>query len=287
MHAGFTYKGWTPVIDMSVSWGGNPIVNQYNNQEPPETGKNLRYNLLGYIPLREISGKWVMGAQPSINLSYSRNYYYYADTQSYRSGMVLIEPRLYAYFYQRSAYLDIIPRWGTLMSINSISSPLEDEQHGSAYSLKSAFFFPGIIRSHGIRLRGEIQEQSPERYLFNNLVSFSRGYQGFTSGSIKKFTADYMMPLVYPDLDFFGLFYLKRIRSSLFIDYVEGKNVFLPTENGYDRINGDFLTLGAELLFDFHPFRTLAPLTGGIRFNYLDYYSKVVIESIFSIDLGF
>ncbi len=288
IHAGITYKGWFPVFDLSMTWGGASPINRYPREDPPNPGTDLRYSLLSYIPLRFNHGRWISGIQPSVRLGYKKTYFYYEEKGGYKPGIMLVEPRFYAYYRQRTSYLDLLPRWGGLIDIGNTASPFENEQFGSIWNLKSALYFPGIRRNDGIRAQFQAQHQTgPGRYLFSNSINFPRGYKGYTSISLSRVSADYMAPLVYPDLNVFNLLYLKRIRTSLFVDYLYGKDIYMPEDNTFRKITGSFLSSGIELVFDYHPFRMLVPLSTGIRASYLEKTNDFAFDLIFSVDLGF
>ena len=288
LHTGITYRGWLPVFDFSLTWGGSSDVNSYTGEDPPVPGTDLRYSLLSYIPLRFNKGQWASGIQPSVKFSYKKTYFFYENDREYKPGIVLFEPQLHAYFFQRTSYLDLIPRWGTVINLNASASPFESEQLGNIFSLKSTFYFPGLRRNDGLRVQLQGQRQNGlGRYLFSNKIGFSRGYENLTAIALSKLSVDYMGPLAYPDLNAFGLFYLKRIRSSIFIDYLYGKDVYFPKDNSFEKLNAEFLSYGIELTFDFHPFRALVPLSTGIRASYLEKNRSFSFDLIFSVDLGF
>lgn len=288
LHAGITYKGGVPVLDFSLTWGGTSDIRHYSDEVPPIPGKDLRYNLLSYIPIRFTNGQWSSGFQPALKFSYKKTYFFYENDQEYKPGLALLEPRFYAYFFQRTAYLDLIPRWGSIIDLKVVSSPFEDEQLGEIFSLKSTFYFPGLRRNDGLRIQFQGQRQTGlKRYLFSNNIGFSRGYDDLTAISLSKYSADYMGPLAYPDLNLFNLLYLKRIKSSIFVDYLYGKDVYVPKDNSFEKLNTSFLSYGIELTFDYHPFRMLVPLSTGIRAGYLERNKSFFFDLIFSVDLGF
>ncbi|MFW5820492.1 MAG: hypothetical protein ACOCWA_04330 [Bacteroidota bacterium] len=283
-HTKFTYKGWLPVFDISYTFGGLPSVVQYEEVPQPEkvsTASNL--SVKSYIPLNFYHGKWISGLQPSLKLSYSNDYFYYVDQSNYLKGITYTEPRLYLYSYQRRALRDLQPRFGIILDLNSIAAPFEDEQRGSNSSLKTTLYLPGIIRGQGLRLKAEWQRQKPERYLFGNTVSFARGYEPLIATELSKYSVDYRMPLLYPDLALDGFLYIKRIRANLFADYLYGKEMRIRTEDGLRLESGNYISSGAELNFDYHLLRLLIPFSSGVRASYLNNTGEYRFEFLFNV----
>jgi len=260
---------------------------QYEEAPQPEkvsTASNL--SVQTYIPLNLYHGKWISGLQPSLELSYYNDYFYYVDESNYLKGITYTEPRLYLYSYQRRALRDLQPRFGIILDLNSIAAPFEDEQRGSNSSLKTTLYLPGIIRGQGLRLKAEWQRQKPERYLFGNLLSFARGYEPLIATELSKYSVDYRVPLLYPDLVIAGLLYIKRIRTNFFLDYLYGREMRVWTDDRLIIETGSYSSAGIELNFDYHVFRLLVPLSSGVRAGYLNKTGEYRFEFLFNVYLN-
>ena len=287
-HSGFRYTGWLPVIDVSWSYGGDSRIIPVSDStiSTPSTSTASEYSISTYIPYSLSMGKWSFGMQPSLQLSYASDYFYFESDREYRRGISYLDAGFYMYLYQKTAELDLIPRWGFIMNLASLSAPFEDEQRGSVTSFGTTLYFPGIIRNQGIRIRNQWQGQNTQKYLFGNAISYPRGETAFTTESIYKLTADYYLPLLYPDLNIEGLFYLKRIRAQVFYDYLYGNNVYFRDASGLSLVNGSFSSTGIELRADYHVFRILFPLASGIRISYNNRTGNIIPEFIFNIDIN-
>jgi hypothetical protein len=113
-----------------------------------------------------------------------------------------------------------------------------------------------------------------------------RGLNGNIFGEIlQRYSADYVLPLLYPDLAMGPLIYLKRIRAALWADYLKGSNVivFEPDPHYEDR---EYLTVGADLVADMNIFRISFPLSVGGRVSYEPETGRIGAEGIFSIDIN-
>jgi len=289
-HTNFIYSGFYPIFELSYRLGGLPAVVSPDPDIPqPEkvrTSSNISLNT--YIPFSYRIGKWVAGMQPSLEITYANDYFYYVQDRSFNRGIVYTEPRLYLYTYQRTALRDLQPRFGLIVDLQSISAPFEDEQRGSNNSIRTALYLPGFLRSHGIRLKAEWEHQQPERYLFGNFLSYPRGYDPLIFMGANKYTADYVFPVMYPELNLEGLLYLKRIRGGVFTDYLIGKEVRILNEDqtAISEIRtGSYQSSGMELIFDYHILRFLAPFSSGVRASWLHGEEEWRFEFLFNIYL--
>ena len=95
--------------------------------------------------------------------------------------------------------------------------------------------------------------------------------------TLYKFSIDYKLPVLYPDLNIGPIIYIKRLKANLFYDYAEGKS---PAG-----IN-TYQSTGIELTADMHIFRLLFPFDLGVRYIYLPELKESKFEFMFSIDFA-
>jgi len=95
--------------------------------------------------------------------------------------------------------------------------------------------------------------------------------------TLYKFSIDYKLPVLYPDLNIGPIVYIKRLKANLFYDYAEGKS---PAG-----IN-TYQSTGIELTADMHIFRLLFPFDMGVRYIYLPDLQQSRFEFLFSIDFS-
>ena len=94
--------------------------------------------------------------------------------------------------------------------------------YGTDWTLKTSFYFPGLLPDNGIKIRFEKEMQVPVIGLYGYKVSLPRGYKYIFPTKIDFLSVDYVLPLAYPDFNISSLLYLKRIRTGLFYDYASG-----------------------------------------------------------------
>ena len=149
-------------------------------------------------------------------------------------------------------------------------------------------YLPGIIKHQTLRLSIQYQKQDPlnkTHPAFINLMSLPRGLYNIYGEVLTKLSADYVFPIVYPDLELGGLLYLKRIRGAVWTDYMVGTHVIIrePTPHYEDR---NYRTVGIDLVADLHLLRIQFPLSMGGRLIYEPETGNVGVEAIFSMDIN-
>ena len=99
------------------------------------------------------------------------------------------------------------------------------------------------------------------------------------------FSADYTLPLFYPDLAAGSLFYLKRVRGTLFYDHTLGERIhdfesrtFTPGKEMYN-------SLGSELMADFYVLRFPFEISAGVRGGYIPGEGRYFVNGAFSVNI--
>jgi hypothetical protein len=142
------------------------------------------------------------------------------------------------------------------------------------------------MRHHTIRLAAGYLSQKTEKYILNNLIPMTRGYEPARSEEFFRLTADYVFPVIYPDLNIWHFLYLKRIKAALFYDHGLGYNVFVQSGNTTVSKDLKFRSLGFDLTSDFHLVHILFPFDMGVRFSYPLDDAKPKWELLMSIDIS-
>ncbi len=161
------------------------------------------------------------------------------------TGLHYMHAFLYATRYLRMSQRDLFPRLGGYVSASYTNTPGDDGQLGSMFSLQGGVYLPGIGTHHHLLLKSGWQKQDPGQYYLSiNRIDFPRGYASAISAEIKTFSADYALPLAYPDWSIEPVIYLKRIRADLFYDWSHGKDIL----EGKDKLyTGIYQSAGVEL----------------------------------------
>ena len=244
------------------------------------------------IPLQFSAGRFSQFVRPSVSAQYVNQYIYIKEKAVYDFGQTIITGRFYISNYAISAIRDIYPKWAQVIDFNYCFAPFDKAIYGSAISLKTAFYFPGFFANNGIKIRLETEKQDPEKYLYSNFSSLPRGYKNIIAKEIQFASADYVLPLVYPDFNIASLIYIKRIRAGLFYDYASGPGNsmykyssigLVPLYNNAERES--FSSYGVQLLADFHLFRIPFMISGGVQSAWKSFNQSPTVELLFNIDL--
>jgi hypothetical protein len=294
IHSRVTWNGWYPVIESQLDYGTLPLISKMgqNVANPSDIQPGISFfNTLSF-PLQFSSGRFSEYLRPSISTDYLNHYVYIKEDGTYDHGQTIITGRLYFSNYHRSSLRDIYPRWAQTIDFNYRFAPFDKNIYGSAVSLKSVFLFPGFFPNNGIKIRLETEKQDPVKYLYANNSSIPRGYKNIITEKANFLSADYVMPLAYPDFNVASLLYLKRIRTSLFYDYMTGPgdsfyknsaNGLVPLFNNSNKES--FRSFGFELLADFHVLRIPFMISGGIQSAWKNLNESPTLELLFNIDL--
>jgi hypothetical protein len=175
---------------------------------------------------------------------------------------------LSAYRLLKQSRRDIYSKWGQAIYLNAYGTPYGGDYTGAQFSFYGIGYFPGLFKHHSLwgywgyqysRISPITTE--PNNYVFRNQVPLPRGlsitrYQNFYSMS-----ANYTLPIVYPDIALGPLLNLQRIRMNGFYDYGYGSGRFGSTQNQ------TYMSVGVEVKFDINVMRLLPQLDVGFRYS--------------------
>jgi len=292
-HARVTWKGWYPVVESQIDYGNDPLIYKNAGIGNPSTIQNgMRFINRIYLPLTFSSGSFSEYLQLSLTSDYRNNYIYRKETHAYDYGQTIISGRMFFSNYRRTAIRDIYPGWAQTIDLNYSFAPFDRSIYGTSITLKTSFYFPGILPNNGIKIRFEREKQVSDNYFMGNKVSVPRGYRNLFAKEVNFYSIDYVIPLVYPDFKIASLLYLKRIRTGFFYDYSSGpgSSFYEYTTNGLTSLSNSssvmsFKSFGIELLSDFHLLRIPYMVSAGVQATWKRVSEKPTFGLIFNIDL--
>ena len=83
-------------------------------------------------------------------------------------------------------------------------------------------YLPGLLSTHNVVLTGSFQQRDTlNPQLFSDRFAYSRGYEGRYFSRMWRLSANYHLPLLYPDWGFGNILYLQRVRANLFYDFTK------------------------------------------------------------------
>jgi hypothetical protein len=294
LHSRITWQGWYPVFESQLNYGTIPGISKSLEQisDPSHIQPGISFSNTVYLPLRFSSGRFSEYLRPSLSVDYRNDYIYIKEYGAYDNGQTIISPRLYFANYHISAIRDIYPRWAQIVDLIYTFAPFDRKIYGSAVSLKTSFYFPGLLPNNGIKIGFEKEKQILTKYFYGSNIALPRGYKNIFPQDIQLLSVDYVLPLAYPDFNLASLLYLKRIRTGLFYDYASGpgNSFYVSSPNGlvplYNNSNIEsFKSFGFELLADFHLLRIPFMISGGIQSAWKNINQSPSIELLFNVDL--
>jgi hypothetical protein len=289
-HSRVTWQGWYPVIESELDYGQEPLITNSGAAiaDPNIPTQGVRFRNTLSLPLSFTTGRFMQFISPYLTADY-RNRYIYVRNSNFRDyGQTQLSARLYFSNVARSSHRDFYPKWAQIIDLNYNFSPWDEKIYGRSKSVKTAFFVPGVLRNNSIRFRFEKEIQKWKLFYTGNNIRWPRGYKNIISGDLTYLSAEYSLPLLYPDLNIPPLLYIKRIRGSVFHDYARGKNNAHFRPGGLDHTTPGYETFrsyGFELLTDFHALRNPFMISAGISGSWPDIPGAPVFEFVFNIDV--
>jgi hypothetical protein len=288
-HSRVTWKGWLPVFESAIDYGAKPVVYKTDAgaASPSSLKTGLSFTNSVYLPLSFSSGRFSQYLYTSVSAKYQNNYIYDTLSKVYDYGQLQLRGRLYFSNWDVSAPRDIWPRWAQTVDLSYLFYPGDANIYGPMSSIRTEFYFPGLFRSHSLRLRYQQDYQDARIFVLYNIADLPRGWHNLVSLDYRLFSADYVLPLLYPDLSLPPVAYVKRIRGGLFYDHGYGKNnIYLQSpHNTEHKYFENFSSFGGELLADFYLFRLPLLFSGGVQAAWKDPSASPEFQLLFSVDI--
>jgi len=182
-----------------------------------------------------------------------------------------------AYRLLKQSRRDINSKWGQTITLNGYGTPYGGDYEGQQFSFYSFLYFPGLFKHHSIwgywayqatKLELLNRNASTEpyndngSYIFRNQIPLPRGTSVFRFEKFYSMSANYSLPVWYPDLALGPILNIQRFRGNAFVDYGFG------TSNFNTVFSETYVSIGAELKADINVFRFLQQFDIGVRYSY-------------------
>lgn len=289
-----SYQGWFPIIDVSASISRRNVneggVQFYDTLGDPLDvkdvifewrEKNLEAGLR--VPLITTSSKYHGNVTISNNVGLTavtdfvnnidnggrivprgddRAYFYrdYIDN----GNLVYNNFTLSAFRLLKRSRRDINSKWGQQVEVNSFETPFGGDFNGRLISAFGALYFPGLARHHSIWTYGAWQhtkfEQSRQNYVFRNQAPTPRGHTVSRFENFYSASANYTLPVFYPDIAIGPVLNIQRLRANGFFDYGLGESPMFESRREY-------ISTGIEAKLDINIMRFKPQFDIGVRFS--------------------
>lgn len=258
--AGFTttYGGWVPWLTLGT---------EYTFDRTTTIGNKVRqWNQLDSrvglsIPLSWTKGRtfrdFNLGSYYVLRNEFNQGFY--KDSLGSTSFSYLLHTFSWTQQVQR-AVQHIYPRFAYSVSANHRHAVTSVK--GYQFLGNASLYVPGLLSNHNLVLTGSFQQRDTlGQVVFSDRFSYSRGYTGRYFSRMWRLSANYHLPLFYPDWGFGNIVYIQRIRGNAFYDFtkVYSKN---KTQTRDQR------SAGGEIFFDTKWWNQY-PVTFGFRISHL------------------
>jgi len=255
-----TYGAWYPWVDAgwNYTFGRNAL---YGTQQVFWNEQNINAGFS--IPLNWVRHLTYTNLQFGSDIVYNQRYYTGLDSIQVNSqGFAYIDPFVNFVVQSQQARQQINPRWAAVidLSYNRAVTTFKANQF-----LASGFFYlPGLWYTHSLMLAAAFQQRDTlDNARFSNAFPFSRGYTAEDFYRMWRWSANYQLPLFYPDWGIGNIVYFMRVRTNLYYDDTRVTEPF----NG-SLYNFRFRSFGSEVYFDTQWWNEL-PISFGIRYSRL------------------
>lgn len=289
-HSGIEWRGWYPVIEADLTYGGHQTIikDASSTPDPTDIKADMIANVSVYDQFWFAYSKFRQLFMPAIYMNYRNTYSYITDDHEYDKDILRLTERIYFSNTFRMAYRDIYPRWGQVIDARLTSAPWDKDILGVQRYITGVLFTPGIARNHSLIFKAGYEEQSDfhGKVAYANRLGYARGYdENIVSEKMTSFSADYTLPLFYPDFAAASILYLKRIRGSLFVDGTRAWGTYNYSTRITTPGATDFVSFGGELLADFFVLRFPFEISGGASVGYIPAKGKMFAVPTVSVNI--
>ena len=286
----YSYHGWYPVVDLQAETSLRTAYYSENQRLIPFPYRDNRMLLGLSVPLAFRHQEYGYGVIPFLRTGIIQTKPVEGSPRRLRdNNMWNMEYRLVAYRQRFSVRRDMRPRWGQTLDVNYRHTPFGGGDMGYVFASRIIGLFPGLMNHHSLMVSAAFQKRERGQgnepkiyYSFPNLINFPRGISGQAHEQLISFSADYALPLFYPDWSLPPFLYLQRVSMNLFTDYAlaeqmvtAGNNLSLQTRN--------FHTMGFDITGNMHLFRFFNPISAGGRFILRPATGQVQMQLIWGI----
>jgi hypothetical protein len=261
-----TYGGWFPYI----SGGANYTFNRrgFDTARRPVYWNEAQANIGLSVPLNLSKGR------SSVSLTGGADYVFKNVTAgTYSNTLFKGSLPTFSFTYLntylsfthqiQSARQHIYPRLAQTLYV-SYRRAIQNIEANQAL-VSGTFYFPGVWYTHNLVFNLAWQHRDTlNQYGFSNSFPFSRGYTVPSLQHMFKWSANYHIPLLYPDAGIGNIVYFQRVRANLFYDHTVGNVLY----SNRQRIDTDFRSYGCEVFFDTKWWNN-EPVSFGFRYSRL------------------
>jgi hypothetical protein len=260
---GFVTAAWShlySVVDLKGSFGQRYQTTTIHGRKTADRWEEGIADLGLQVPWQALTGRFnqvfsVRGFGRVIKITKS-------TSREHTNGMLSPGADINYSILSRTARRDIYPQLGyaVLSRFERGRDISGGTQAGSFGSIDNRLYLPGAMKHHSFYQQFAYERQNDNTYQYASLVFYPRGTRNIFLQEFNKYSANYTMPLFYPDLHWSRYIYLKRVFANLFYDQLNGR---------YGNSTYRAASYGWEVLFETNLARIFLPITLGVRGSYI------------------
>ena len=270
-----SYQGFWPIIDVGVSSGTRSVIQEVNEERRLYNWYENSFYTGVRIPINLTHSAYIETADVSVRAATTRIENYsnpIFDIDQQRDGTLnSIEAGINYSRLLKQSKRDIYSRWGQSVTLHFFDTPFKTSDGNASFlknsdyssklwSAEAQLYLPGLFANHSLRLRGAYQYEFIANYRFRSEIQFVRGFTYQSFRNLATFSANYALPLLYPDWALGPVLNFQRFRANGFFDY--GIGIF-------EDLDKRFYSVGIDLFADFNVMRYLPLFSAGARVTYV------------------
>jgi hypothetical protein len=245
--------GWDYTFNRNALYGNQKV---FWNESEARAGFSVPLNWTRHLTYTSL--------QFGSDFVYNQRYYTGLYKDSFNSkGFGYIDPYVSFVHQSQQARQQVLPRMAQVinLSYSRAVTTLEANQF-----LASGFLYlPGLAYTHSLMVAAAFQQRDTlNNARFSNGFPFSRGYTAENFYRMWRLSANYQLPLLYPEWGIGNIIYFTRIRTNFYYDYTKALYFYTNGSPYY----GQFRSYGSEVYFDTRWWNQL-PISFGIRYSRL------------------
>lgn len=206
------------------------------------------------------------------------NIYFLSDQLS-NGNLVYNQFTFSAYRLLKQSKRDINSKWGQTIYLNAYNTPYGGDFVGRLFSFYGVGYFPGFFKHHSLWGYWGYQNSQINNiyyankagtaiaenynYQFRNQIPLPRGGLGVSRfTNFYSMSANYTLPVWYPDIAIGPLLNIQRVRANGFFDYGYGQGGLNSTT-----LTQTYMSAGIEVKVDVNVMRFLPQLDFGVRYS--------------------
>jgi hypothetical protein len=269
--AGASYGGFYPILETQAEFGARST----SYKAPGDTATLYSWRERSVeagvrLPLDFSRGLWFRSVALGAHVGYSdvSGLAVAAAREPGNGSFVPVTFGLQAANIRARARRDLAPRWGQSLFAQYRYTPLGGDFRPRIFGVHAVGYLPAPVRHHGLRVSAELEDhESAGPFRFSSDMTEARGYDFIFGSHMEKMTADYSLPLAYPDVALGPVLYIPRITAGAFYDHFKSTGARAMA------------SAGVELLAEVIPFSwQVIQFSAGARLVYRLLDSKLVVE---------